>query len=110
MALSNEGVLNAVDIHVGDCRLWKLFPKLDHGFFQSVVEILGHLVERAGATKFVYLGRCDGESVQNLWQAAHWACVVYPKRFSPLTIYPLHVKDHRGVKKIMFGDKIFLIL
>lgn len=67
LGMTNEGVFHCVHINIHDCGLYKLFPQFHNSFFQFVVKKLGHLVERFGTPKLIYLGRTHRIAIQHVW-------------------------------------------
>lgn len=79
LGMSNEIILQRIDINVGDCSFWKLVSKLSNGFFQSFVEELCHIVEGRCTAYFVNLCSSDGKSVHDVRVTTNWTSVMYPE-------------------------------
>lgn len=79
LCLTNEGILDRVNINIGDCSQGKILPKLDDSFFQPAVEELSHLIERSCTSSLVHLCGRDFETIQDVGQTTNRTGIMYPE-------------------------------
>lgn len=94
MGAADERVLKWIYINICECCQWKNVSESAHSFFQLLVKILGHLIERARATGLVHLSCRDWQPVHHVRKAPHWTSIMYPKWSTPLSIYRLQEIKH----------------
>lgn len=89
MGLADESILEWIYINICKGCQWKIHSELAHSFFQLLVKILGHLIERARTSGLIHLSCCDWQPVHHIWKAPHRTSIVYPEWSTPLIIYRL---------------------